>query len=192
MMRNVLSDVRFENGICLVRRTPGLAGGEPRLRRDWHIIGRLDDDTPFLLEYSQAVTNWVCSETLGAALRRKILGKLREDIRRSQEIPEFIVTHDLTAFDDASIDLAASNAGVIVAAFFRDIWRERYLDDRDEDYVALSVPFAEKDAAKALGAKWDAENRIWRVRKQDDMEPFARWLPETSSPEDPANFQRLR
>lgn len=41
----------------------------------------------------------------------------------------------------------------------------------------LQVPFAEKDDAKKLGARWDAARKIWYVENKDDMTPFARWLP---------------
>ena len=41
----------------------------------------------------------------------------------------------------------------------------------------LKVPFAEKDAAKALGARWDAANKIWYVVDKPDMTPFAKWSP---------------
>lgn len=43
--------------------------------------------------------------------------------------------------------------------------------------VNLKVPFAEKDGAKKLGAKWDAARKIWYVESQPDMTPFARWSP---------------
>jgi hypothetical protein len=39
------------------------------------------------------------------------------------------------------------------------------------------VPFAEKDEVKALGAKWDAQNRVWKVKQQEDMSAFSRWMP---------------
>ena len=39
----------------------------------------------------------------------------------------------------------------------------------------LNVPFAEKDAAKALGARWDPALRVWYVRDAADLTPFARW-----------------
>lgn len=48
----------------------------------------------------------------------------------------------------------------------------------------LKVPYAEKDAAKALGARWDAANKLWYVVDKADMAPFAKWSPmprETSS-----------
>lgn len=42
--------------------------------------------------------------------------------------------------------------------------------------VALNVPFGEKDAAKGLGARWDADARIWYVPENLDAGPFWRWL----------------
>ena len=42
----------------------------------------------------------------------------------------------------------------------------------------LNVPFAEKDAAKRLGARWDAGRRQWYVVDVEDMRPFMRWMPD--------------
>lgn len=39
----------------------------------------------------------------------------------------------------------------------------------------LAVPFAEKDAAKKLGARWNAERRSWYVPPGVDMSAFSRW-----------------
>jgi hypothetical protein len=41
----------------------------------------------------------------------------------------------------------------------------------------LKVPFAEKDAAKQLGARWDAAHKLWYVEDKADMTPFAKWSP---------------
>ncbi len=41
----------------------------------------------------------------------------------------------------------------------------------------LKVPFAEKDEAKALGARWNGERKSWYVPDGKPTEPFARWLP---------------
>ena len=41
----------------------------------------------------------------------------------------------------------------------------------------LKVPFAEKDAAKKLGARWDAARKLWYVADKDDMAPFSKWSP---------------
>lgn len=57
-------------------------------------------------------------------------------------------------------------------------WRAATLGDREEDYVDLAVPFAQKDQAKAAGAKWDPGRRVWRVNlAQVDPDLFHAWLP---------------
>ena len=43
--------------------------------------------------------------------------------------------------------------------------------------IDLNCPYAEREAAKALGARWDAEKRMWFVDNPVDLRPFARWLP---------------
>jgi len=42
--------------------------------------------------------------------------------------------------------------------------------------VELSVPYAEKDVAKALGAKWDVANKLWYLPEGIASEPFRKWL----------------
>lgn len=39
----------------------------------------------------------------------------------------------------------------------------------------LNVPYAEKDEAKRLGAKWDATRKKWYVPDGVNAEPFSRW-----------------
>ena len=39
----------------------------------------------------------------------------------------------------------------------------------------LNVPFAQKDAAKALGARWDAANKKWYAPGDKDIALFAQW-----------------
>lgn len=40
----------------------------------------------------------------------------------------------------------------------------------------LKVPFAEKDDAKAHGARWDPARKSWYV-EGEELSPFQRWLP---------------
>lgn len=40
----------------------------------------------------------------------------------------------------------------------------------------LKVPFTEKDAAKQLGARWDAARKIWFIEGKDEA-PFSKWSP---------------
>ena len=44
----------------------------------------------------------------------------------------------------------------------------------------LQVPFAEKDEAKRLGAKWDAARKVWYVENVEDLYLFAKWIPSLS------------
>ena len=50
----------------------------------------------------------------------------------------------------------------------RIIWRMR---------INLITPFAEKDAAKALGARWDSAQKVWYIVDPKDLTPFRRWIP---------------
>ena len=45
----------------------------------------------------------------------------------------------------------------------------------------LTVPFKDKDAAKGLGARWDAAQRQWFVPEGRELAPFAVWLSAGSS-----------
>lgn len=40
----------------------------------------------------------------------------------------------------------------------------------------LKVPFAEKEAAKALGARWDPKRKKWYVPQGVDAAPFGQWI----------------
>lgn len=43
--------------------------------------------------------------------------------------------------------------------------------------VDLVAPFDEKDAVKALGARWDSVKRLWYIVNVPDLTPFMRWIP---------------
>jgi hypothetical protein len=44
--------------------------------------------------------------------------------------------------------------------------------------INLVTPFAEKDAAKALGARWDAAKKCWYIVDVPDLTPFLHWIPD--------------
>lgn len=44
--------------------------------------------------------------------------------------------------------------------------------------INLITPFAEKDAVKALGARWDAAKKCWYIVDVADLTPFMRWIPD--------------
>lgn len=41
----------------------------------------------------------------------------------------------------------------------------------------LDVPYAQKDEAKRLGARWDSNQRVWYVPESVDLVPFEKWIP---------------
>lgn len=45
----------------------------------------------------------------------------------------------------------------------------------------LNVPYADRDQAKALGARWEPSRRCWYVPDGLDLQPFRRWIPEQGS-----------
>jgi len=47
--------------------------------------------------------------------------------------------------------------------------------------IDLATPFADKDAAKALGARWDAARKTWYVTNVTDLTPFLRWIPKPAA-----------
>ena len=40
--------------------------------------------------------------------------------------------------------------------------------------INLVTPFAEKEAAKALGARWDGVKKVWYIVDVEDLTPFMR------------------
>jgi len=44
--------------------------------------------------------------------------------------------------------------------------------------INLVTPFAEKDAVKALGARWDGAKKLWYITDVTDLTPFMRWIPD--------------
>jgi len=47
--------------------------------------------------------------------------------------------------------------------------------------INLTTPFAEKDAVKALGARWDSAKKVWYIVDVADLTPFMRWIPDLQS-----------
>lgn len=47
--------------------------------------------------------------------------------------------------------------------------------------INLVTPFADKDKAKALGARWDSTQRLWYIVDIEDLTPFMRWIPDMNT-----------
>jgi len=44
--------------------------------------------------------------------------------------------------------------------------------------INLVTPFAEKEAVKSLGARWDPAKKLWYINDVADLTPFQRWIPD--------------
>lgn len=42
--------------------------------------------------------------------------------------------------------------------------------------INLNCPYAEKDIAKSLGARWDIARKVWFIVDVEDLTPFMRWI----------------
>lgn len=49
--------------------------------------------------------------------------------------------------------------------------------DLAKERVDLVVPFKDKEAVKALGAKWDTKGKTWYAPEGTDLKPLAKWMP---------------
>ena len=50
----------------------------------------------------------------------------------------------------------------------------------------LAVPYAEREAAKAAGAKWDWREKLWYIGHEGTRRGLAKWLPENAAAAVPA------
>jgi len=58
--------------------------------------------------------------------------------------------------------------------------------------INLVTPFAEKNAVKALGARWDAAKKCWYIVDVADLTPFARWIPNMAAARDDSTDEATR
>lgn len=47
----------------------------------------------------------------------------------------------------------------------------------DMSRIYLNVPFAEKEQAKGIGARWDGQRKAWWIDSTVDNSLFSKWLP---------------
>lgn len=137
----------------------------------WHLVGRVEDQ-PFCLFYiGMGATNWQSPVTLTPTLRRRILAQFKKEVRGQKHtwLQEFEI--DLFHKGPAHDALTAA-----CLEFHKTAWRDKMLDDRDEDYIVLNVPYADREKAGAAGCKWWAHHKVWVIHKTLDQAPVAQWL----------------
>lgn len=171
--RAALPSFEFSEGIRILRR-------EPTWRGQWEdyiesmIIGRLTDSgEPFLVTLTKHSVYWYCVGEFSQALRSKIRGGF-ENLFAMEELPKFVVSHDLRESD---MHPSRPAHGQLAQMFYDRVWVANYSEKWPQNYVVLAVPFEDKEEIKELGAQFDLVLRRWRVRWREDMSAFERWLP---------------
>ncbi|WP_240484704.1 DUF5710 domain-containing protein [Brevundimonas nasdae] len=106
------------------------------------------------------------------------------DAAVSQPVRETLKAYALTAAEvSAEIPAERTSMASDRAANVRGDTQQKDAPMRSEDAapiiaparVNLDVPFADKNEAKAAGAKWDKTEKTWFAPKGTDLAPLARW-----------------
>ena len=105
--------------------------------------------------------------------------------RDAEKITDYVLaldrTRELELGQGEQRDVGGRAAGSSVAQGLRphEVEQERERELATER-TALQVPFKEKDAAKALGAKWDKDARAWYAPEGTDLKPLEKWVPKAT------------
>jgi hypothetical protein len=86
---------------------------------------------------------------------------------------------------DAGADLEKLNAWIPTAERRAELVKEaqakleaeRADQRRRDSRILLDVPYDEKEQAKAIGARWNGEEKLWYAEGSVDLEKLARWIP---------------
>jgi DNA topoisomerase-3 len=67
-------------------------------------------------------------------------------------------------------------------------------NDSNATKIHLNVPFADKDAVKAAGGRWDGDRKQWYYLSDKDASAFSKWAdnqssPSQSQPKTPVKYQ---
>lgn len=161
------SSVTFVEGI----HTSFGAIATTRGLEQWHLVGRIDGQPFYLLYLGMGATSWQSSAQLTPTQRRRILSRFKLEIR-GQKHP-WIQEFDVSLFEHGPANEALTAACL---EFHTRAWRNNMLDDRDEDYIVLNVPYADREKALLAGCKWWSHQKVWVIHKTLDQTPVAQWL----------------
>jgi putative DNA primase/helicase len=71
----------------------------------------------------------------------------------------------------------SADAGTVLVRAPTLVREEHPIMQTSSERTFLAVPYAEKDQAKAAGAKWDREAKAWFAPAGTDLGPLSAWLP---------------
>jgi Domain of unknown function (DUF5710) len=77
-------------------------------------------------------------------------------------------------------EITSSNFDEHMTHLFGESWQPK--PSQTSSSIELNVPFAQKDEAKSLGAKWNPELKKWFVPAGVSPDSFSKWMPPTAAP----------
>ncbi len=105
------------------------------------------------------------------------------ELVREQEAPDQVASASVTTPAEQGAEMdgqqAASDSVAQIPTMVRATSPSLEPPTTERTYIA--VPYAEKDDAKQLGAKWDRAEKSWFVPAGVDTEAFAQWMPAKGS-----------
>lgn len=94
------------------------------------------------------------------------------EILRAAKDAEDMVTFVLGLEKEIKQKVSRENSPVSEAAA-----QDKTMENSKQPALYLQVPFNEKDEAKALGARWDRQQRAWYVPQDKEPSLFQKWSP---------------
>lgn len=73
--------------------------------------------------------------------------------------------------------LKISKVNIKNTAHYFNEFEPEFIDDEIEGII-LEVPYAEKDQAKSLGARWNPKVKKWFIPEGVEKEKFSKWIKE--------------
>ena len=154
-------------------------------RQEFYTIGEVEGK-PFLLHYlNDGLTSWTCPQFLDEKVRRRVLARLRTEVREKNladvgalpGVEQVYHQRADVALPKNTVGQTPAQLAERVNAFLQTEWYINTLHEHPDDFISLAVPFEEKDAAKAAGARWNSALRVWEIHRGKDLNAVAKWIP---------------
>lgn len=134
---------------------------------------------------NDGLTSWTCPQFLDEKVRRRVLARLRTEVREKNLadvgalpwVEQVYHQRADVALPKNTVGQTPAQLAERVNAFLQTEWYINTLHEHPDDFISLAVPFEEKDAAKAAGARWNSALRVWEIHRGKDLNAVAKWIP---------------
>ena len=179
----------------LIREMQDTSGGQPLLFHVFDVHGDIEIDGASSVMFSEQTT-WglnplrVDPSPHYGGVRKRVQGfistinKVMRPLGSKQEAALRNILYDVYARHGFRQDDPST--------WFINDDTARLLSDGSDNRLYIDVPLAEKDDAKAFGARWDAAHRCWWIPVDEYEGAITRWSPKTLDRTHPSISDCLR